>query len=153
MNKYLLILGLFIFIQTYAQSDDEAAVKKTIETFFEAFHAQDSAALHSLAGESIIMQTIAQDKEGNPVVKSNPFEEFVRTITSIPDTVNFSEKLKGFEIKIDGPMANAWTPYEFWVNDQFSHCGVNSFQLLHNGENWKIIYIIDTRRREGCNQE
>ncbi len=47
-------------------------------------------------------------------------------------------------------MANAWTPYEFWYNGNFSHCGVNSFQLIKKDEKWKIIYLVDTRRKEGC---
>ncbi|MBT8322548.1 MAG: nuclear transport factor 2 family protein, partial [Eudoraea sp.] len=74
----------------------------------------------------------------------------VEAIVSIPDTVKFEERIHSYQISIDGPMANAWTPYEFWLNDQFSHCGVNSFQLINDGSSWKIIYLIDTRRREDC---
>jgi hypothetical protein len=55
-----------------------------------------------------------------------------------------------YNIQIDGAMANAWTSYEFWVNGSFSHCGVNSFQLFKDEGAWKIIYLIDTRRKEGC---
>lgn len=35
-------------------------------------------------------------------------------------------------------------------NGNFSHCGVNSFQLFHDNGQWKIIYLIDTRQRTGC---
>ena len=45
---------------------------------------------------------------------------------------------------------DAWTPYSFFLNDTFSHCGVNNFQLLKKEGEWKIIYLIDTRRKEGC---
>ncbi|UWX56421.1 hypothetical protein NYZ99_09635 [Maribacter litopenaei] len=55
-----------------------------------------------------------------------------------------------YSIQIDGAMANAWTPYEFRINDNFSHCGVNSFQMVKLEGEWKIIYLIDTRRKEGC---
>jgi hypothetical protein len=47
-------------------------------------------------------------------------------------------------------MAAAWTPYRFYRNGEFSHCGVNSFQLVKMAEGWKIVYIIDTRRKEPC---
>lgn len=60
------------------------------------------------------------------------------------------EQLLDYNIQVDGNMANAWTPYEFWYNGTFSHCGVNSFQLFNDAGTWKIIYLIDTRRREGC---
>ena len=45
-------------------------------------------------------------------------------------------------------MANAWTPYQFWFNDQFSHCGVNSFQLIKVDNTWKIFFLVDTRRKD-----
>ena len=54
----------------------------------------------------------------------------------------------GFDIKIDGNMANAWTPYEFWFDGNFSHCGINSFQLIKEDKTWKIIYLVDTRRKK-----
>ena len=53
-------------------------------------------------------------------------------------------------IHVDANLASAWTPYEFYVNDKFSHCGVNSFQLVKLKGNWVITYLIDTRRREAC---
>ena len=48
-------------------------------------------------------------------------------------------------------MAHVWAPYEFWYNGEFSHCGVNSFQLFKEEDTWKIIYLIDSRRKEDCN--
>lgn len=54
-------------------------------------------------------------------------------------------------IKIDGALAIAWTPYKFYFNGLFSHCGVNSFQLVKLNGEWKIQYLIDTRRKNGCN--
>jgi len=53
-------------------------------------------------------------------------------------------------VKIDGPLAIVWTPYKFYFNGKFSHCGVNSFQLVRFNGVWKIQYLIDTRRRAGC---
>jgi hypothetical protein len=43
-----------------------------------------------------------------------------------------------------------WTPYELEVEGIFSHCGVNSFQLIRINEQWKITQITDTRRKEDC---
>jgi hypothetical protein len=38
--------------------------------------------------------------------------------------------------------------YAFYLDDQFSHCGVNAFQLVRMEAGWQIIQITDTRRRE-----
>jgi hypothetical protein len=47
-------------------------------------------------------------------------------------------------------MATAWTPYKFYLDKTFSHCGVNAFQLFKSENGWKIISILDTRRKEPC---
>lgn len=134
-----------------AQNNEKGEVKKTVEMFFKGFHNQDSSLIKSTTSPGIIMQTIGRDKEGTSIVKTSEFNNFLKSIVSIPDTTKFREKLLSYQIKVDGNMANAWTPYELWINDSLSHCGVNSFQLHKQNGVWKIIYIIDTRRREGCN--
>ena len=125
-------------------------MRTTIETFFEGFHKQDSTVIKQVVADNIILQSIGRDKKGNTIIKSDEFSQFLKSIVSIPSTVTFEEKILGYNIQIDGNMANVWTPYEFWLNDQFSHCGVNSFQLVKMNDAWKIIYLIDTRRKEGC---
>lgn len=150
MRSFLLLLVLVVMNTTTAQKTDEQAVQKTIERFFTGFHNQDSTIIQSTVSEAIILQTIGSDKKGTEKVKTENFERFIQSIISIPDTTKFQERLLSFTIKVDGSMAHAWTPYEFWVNDSFSHCGVNSFQLFKETGEWKIIYIIDTRRKEDC---
>jgi hypothetical protein len=54
-------------------------------------------------------------------------------------------------VLIDGNLASVWTDYKFYIGEKFSHCGVNSFQLFKGDDGWKIIYIIDTRRKDNCN--
>ena len=60
------------------------------------------------------------------------------------------ERISFETVKVDGDLAIAWTPYKFYLGDQFSHCGVNSFQLVKLEGVWRIQYLIDTRRRQGC---
>ena len=151
-NTKLFILALLMaFHVGNAQNNEEKMVKKTIEAFFEAFHQQDSIAIRETVSKDIVLQTIGKDADGREVVKTDDFNHFLKSIVSIPATTKFEEKIMSYNIQIDGAMANAWTNYEFWVNDSFSHCGVNSFQLFNDQGNWKIIYLIDTRRKEGCN--
>jgi hypothetical protein len=40
-----------------------------------------------------------------------------------------------YEVQIDDNLAAVWTEYEFYVGKNFSHCGVNAFQLVKNAEN------------------
>jgi len=150
MTKAVIIIFMFCSLKTLAQNNEQENVRTTIETFFEGFHKQDSTVIKQVVVDNIILQSIGSDKNGNTIIKSDEFSQFLKSIVSIPSTVTFEEKLLGYNIQIDGNMANVWTPYEFWLNDQFSHCGVNSFQLVKMNDVWKIIYLIDTRRKEGC---
>jgi hypothetical protein len=151
MKNTLFAILLVWFVHLSAQDDSQSkSVENAIEAFFEAFHQQDSHKMRLSLGNNPILQTIAKDQEGKPLVRTETFDILLKSIVSIPDTVKFEEKIKSFDIRIDGAMANAWTPYEFWLNGAFSHCGVNSFQLFNDGKGWKIIYLIDTRRKEDC---
>ncbi|MGB5460662.1 MAG: nuclear transport factor 2 family protein [Eudoraea sp.] len=150
MRVFICLLLIFSSGLLNAQNNEKEEVKKAVEMFFNGFHNQDSVLIKSTTSPGIIMQTIGRDKEGASVVKTSDFNNFLKSIVSIPDTTKFREKLLSYQIQVDGSMANAWTPYEFWINDKLSHCGVNSFQLHKQDGAWKIIYIIDTRRREDC---
>ena len=150
------LILLFVWLLTSnimtAQESEKKAIQKTIETFFDGFHQRDSILIKQTVSENIIVQTIGKNKEGNSVIRNEDFGKFLKSIASIPDTLQFKEKLMSFNIQVDGAMANAWTSYEFWMNNTFHHCGVNSFQLFKDENAWKIIYLIDTRRKEDCQE-
>lgn len=150
MKKILIGVLFLTFLTLTAQEDEKAAVQKTIDDFFVGFHAQDSMQIKATVAEGIIMQRIGVNKEGKITRQTNDFGVFLKGIVGIPKERKFEEKLTSYSIQIDGPMANAWTGYEFWIDGQMHHCGVNSFQLFNDGTGWKIIYIIDTGRKEGC---
>ncbi|WP_299122569.1 nuclear transport factor 2 family protein [uncultured Winogradskyella sp.] len=152
MKRLPLICTLILVSISNAQNPETENVKATIIEFFDAFHKQDTTALKAMAKGNIKMQSISVNKEGKTVLKEDDFYQFVKNIASIPKDRTFEERLLEFNIQVDGNMANAWTPYEFWYNGNFSHCGVNSFQLIKEDDNWKIIYLVDTRRRQGCQE-
>ena len=129
---------------------DEEEVKQLVITFFEGFHQQDSTAIKKVVHEQVIMQSIGKNQVGEVVLSKQDFSGFLTSICSIPDTVQFEERIHDYEVKLDGKMANVWTPYSFYVNGNLSHCGTNSFQLFKRKGVWKIFYIVDTRNREGC---
>jgi hypothetical protein len=150
----ILIIVVFIFSFTgnsTAQSENEADIKKVIKLFFKGLQSGDTTTIKKTITSDAILQTTFIDKEGESILRTEDFNKFLKSIASKKSEDNWEEKLLSYNIQIDGNMANVWTPYKFYLNYKFSHCGVNSFQLFHNGEKWNIIYLIDTRRRLGCN--
>ncbi len=150
MKIVFAVLFVFCLSPLSAQDSEQEAIKETIMTFFEGFHRQDSLMIKETVDQNIILQSIGTDSLGNNEVQAEAFSDFLKSIVGIPKTTQFQEVIQSFTIQVDGPMANAWTPYEFSLNGVFHHCGVNSFQLVKDQEQWKIIYLIDTRRKEGC---
>jgi hypothetical protein len=108
--------------------------------------------MKSVMTGKFMTQTAFKNKEGKDVLKTDDSSKLLEAIGKRTADQKWDERLKDYFIKVDGNMANAWTPYEFWFNGNFSHCGVNSFQLCHDNGQWKIIYLIDTRQRTGCKE-
>ena len=151
MNKSTLAAALcFIVLALSAQEKEKEAVKKTVQTFFEGFHKQDSLLMKSVVADNVLLQTTGRNKEGKTMLKTDNIGQLYRSIVSIPDSIQFQEKLTSWSIQIDRTMANAWVGYEFWLNGKFSHCGINSFQMVNFDGDWKIVYLIDTRGRSDC---
>jgi hypothetical protein len=143
MKKMMFMMSLLFTFGMQAQNQE---VQKTIDTFFEGFHAKDSIKIKSVCDGKMMLQSISETSKGN-TLSSQKASEFIKAIVSIPNKMTFQEKLLSYTIQVDGAMAHAWTPYEFYVNGKLSHKGVNAFTLFKDKEGWKIIYIIDTRRK------
>ena len=152
MLRILLLCVCLSTTAMYAQNDETAKVKAAIDTFFEGFHKGDTLMMKTVMYGKFTTQTAFKDNDGNDVLRSSESTDLVNAIANRPDTEKWDERLLDYHIKVDNNMANAWTPYEFWRNGEFSHCGVNSFQLFNDKGQWKIIYLIDTRQRTGCNE-
>ena len=144
MRSFITILFLFLGLVSNAQKQE---VQKCIDVFFEGFHQKDTLKLKSVCGDKIILQSISESKSKGNKLSNESAEEFYKSIASIPKTTKFQEKILSYNIQIDGTMAHVWAPYEFYLNDKLSHSGVNTFTLFKEKENWKIVYLIDTRRK------
>jgi hypothetical protein len=47
---------------------------------------------------------------------------------------------RGFdaEVRVSGPIAMVWLPYDLYIDDEWSHCGVDVFSMVHVDDQWKI---------------
>lgn len=153
MKQFCLILSLFFTLtvqQSFAQTNtEETAVKATINRLFEGMRKSDTTLIRSAFAAKNTMETIAKNKEGKFVVRTESVNNFIKSIGT-PHPEMYDERIVFTKVLIDANLASVWTDYKFYVGDKFSHCGVNSFQLFKGEDGWKIIYIIDTRRKDDC---
>ena len=153
MCKKLILSALLVLtfgLSGFSQSE-EKAVEDVIRSLFEGMKTKNAEQVAAAFYSEGLMQTVQAKPEGSTVA-SNAVADFVKRIATTPAETTLDERILDYQIKVDGTMASAWTPYRFYVNGNFSHCGVNSFQLVRMTEGWKIVYIIDTRRKEPCEE-
>jgi ketosteroid isomerase-like protein len=132
-----------------AQQDEEAAVRAVVESMFDAMRAGDSTALRAVLHPGATAAT-AFVRDGVPTLnREASLDQFVQAVGT-PHEAVWDERIWDTEVRIDGTLATVWTPYAFYAGDQFSHCGVDAFQLFKSEDGWKVFHIADTRRREGC---
>ena len=149
MKQFFIVLTVLAFSISSKAQTAEDSVKAVVTNLFTAMIKSDTTLLKSCFADSMVLQTIARSKSGGAEVKSETAATFVKSISSLkPGSAD--EQITFGTVLIDGPLALVWTPYKFYFNGQFSHCGVNSFHLVRFKDGWRIQYLIDTRRRTGC---
>ncbi len=137
-----------MFHQLKAQTNIDS-VKKAVNNLFVAMKTTDQALLTSCFADSAVLQTITKNKEGQLIVVNQKVADFATSISRFAKG-DLDEQISFDIVKVDGDLAIAWTPYKFYLKTVFSHCGVNSFQLVRQKNGWKIQYLIDTRRKTNC---
>ena len=153
-KQFLLILALLLSTWARAQtsSPEKEAIKKVVNTVFEGMRLSDSSMVKSVFAPNAVLQTIRPAKEGNSAtVNGNRLESWLKAIAQpkTPDQV-WNEVMEFDHILIDGNLAQVWGKYTFHIGNKFSHCGTDNFTLVKHAEGWKIVYLIDTSRKEGC---
>lgn len=151
------LLSLFVVamaLQSQAQSvtSDIEAIKKTVNTVFEGMKKCDSAMVKSVFAPTAVLQTIRNAKDGQSgTVTGDRMEPWLKAIAQpkTPEQV-WDEQIKFDQILIDGNLAQVWGSYTFHVGSKFSHCGTDNITLVRYADGWKIVYLIDTSRREKC---
>jgi hypothetical protein len=153
MQKSILYIICFLFTtQTtlIAQSSisaesatSEKEVKQVIQNMFQAMLQADTSSLRTCFSDKVIFQTIVNKPEG-AMINTESINDFIKSIgKQTPNALD--ERIEFGAIQVDPLMATVWTPYTFYLKGQYSHKGINSFQLVKFKEGWKIQYLIDTR--------
>ena len=147
MLKYTLLVILLSFsLKVFAQDDAKTRqqIKTVIDNFFDAMHKGDSAAM------SKTLHPTAQIKTAGEKVQSTPAATFLMAIAMKPRPNVWLEKLYSYEIKWDVNLAWVSTEYSFFLDGKLSHCGYNHFVLAKENNEWKIQFLIDSRRTDNC---
>ena len=129
MKYFFILLTALITTGNVNAQRAEDSIKAVINTMFAGMKNADAVLFKNSFGDSAIMQTISRSKEGKTIVINESLAEFAGFVSQLKKD-SADERIIFETVKVDGPLAIAWTPYNFYHNGKFSHCGVNSFQLV-----------------------
>lgn len=155
MQKLALSL-ILIFIPTLCSSanaqyaNEEAAVLATMDNFFTALAASDRNGLEQTTIPGSLFISASVDEDGNETVNTITREAFVNSLSNPA-----SRRLERYwnpTVLVQENIAVFWAPYDFHVNGEFTHCGIDSFQLFKMDGVWLIGSSSYTRETVGCPQ-
>ena len=130
-----------------AATPDEQAVLAAVQSFFDTMAAKDvEGAKEVLVPEGRLFSVRAVD--GEKVVRSSTNQEYLDRLANAQG--NWLERMWKPEVRIQGDMATVWTPYDFHRDGEFSHCGIDAFNLMKIDGAWKIAGGSYTVERTGC---
>ena len=123
-----------------------AAVKLVIDNFFESINTGNGELLASLNVEGAQIFNIREDTEGE--------YEFVERSWFSAENFNsdtqLTERYWDEELLMSDVLAVFWAPYDFYIDGEFSHCGIDVLNLIKIDDGWKIGHAMWTIQRPDC---
>jgi len=153
MKKKLILYAFIFFISAPAVAQnnkpDSVRIAEIITNIFDGMRESDTAKMAPYMHPNVKMQSLTMDESGNKLSELNGASSWLNAVANNHGDI-WDEQIDHLRIQTDGAVASAWMDYKFYLGDKLSHCGVNSFQFIKTNEKWKIIYIIDSRKKINC---
>lgn len=130
----------------YAPTDaEEAEVVAALQSVFDALRSGDADLLRDVMDPGVVMHFSERNAAGEASFGSSTVEGLATRIAS--SEVPLIERMWDPVVRVDGALATIWTPYDFYVGDQFSHCGVDSATLMNGEDGWRVVGLSWTRHQ------
>ncbi len=127
-----------------AEASEEKAVLAVVQKFFDALAARDADAARAV----LLPQGQYYAVRENGAVSGASHAELAARLPAGKEKL--LERMRNPRVQIRGGIAAVWTEYDFHRDGKFSHCGVDSFNLVKMPEGWRIAGLIYTVEPRGC---
>lgn len=123
-------------VQAQTLSGDEAAALAVAESALAAVSRSDFVAFTDLMLDSAVTFSAGM-RNGQYRLQFNTRAQQRGLSTS----ARFTERGFRPEIRVAGPLAMVWLPYDFYREGKWSHCGVDLFTLMKADGHWRIATL------------
>jgi hypothetical protein len=153
MKKSIVLLGLLFSLKCFSQPNAQSAkddIMKVVSTYFNSILNKDSITFCNLfALDSVSFYGVAAPDSYQAYAKKNPkaqlllkdnYRGFIRFVVS--SKAKAEEKYDHVMIWNDNTIATIAFNYSFWIGDKETNWGIETWQLIFNGKEWKIMSAL-----------
>jgi len=123
-------------------AQQEAEVVQTLQHLFDALRTGDAELLLSVLDPDVVMRS-TETRDGRTSFSRSTTEGLAERIAS--SETPLIERMWDPVVAVNGAMATLWTPYDFYIGDTFSHCGVDAATFMQTPDGWMIVGLTWTR--------
>ena len=134
VKRLFLILSLCLSVTVLA--DDRADMLSIADEALEMITAEDNAGLAGLMIEEAMVY-IGDVHEGQYRVRTRTFAD-TRDRAFGADLV---ERGWNPTVMVSGTIGIVWYPYDIYVDSEWSHCGIDIFNMIRTEEGWRIAAL------------
>lgn len=150
--RLVLMMLVMVAGNAIAQGDERSAILTVMQQAFDAVHSQDPddwRAIQLTEGTTLSFRPHPDGDTGRLEMRIAQNEAFIADLAD--DGHEYVERWTGDPtVLIRGPIAVVWGEYEFWIDGEFSHCGVDSADLVKMDGKWKIANFMWTVEKDHC---
>lgn len=128
-----------------SEAKERQAVLTVVQEFFDTMASKDVEGARRILIPEGRFHSVRDLKSGK-VTQTFTNQQYLQELAKGKE--RYRERMWNPEVRIHGFIATVWTPYDFWVDDKLSHCGVDSFNLIKADGEWKISGGVYTVERE-----
>ena len=148
IGAILLLISLPILAAAQTTEETEkTAVIKVVQQFFEAMDHHDTATAKKIVLMDCQLYSVQQTKD-SIINRMRKFTDFLLVVGQTNRSLE--EKMWNPTVMIHNQIAIVWAPYDFHLNGQLTHCGIDEFNLVKTNEGWKIAGVMYTVEPDGC---
>jgi hypothetical protein len=120
-----------------APAGERGQVLAVTDSALAAISRNDFVAFTDLMIDSAVVYGAGPSSEGKIRASSRSRAAWRATIAK----ERYTERAFRPEVHISGPLAVVWTPYDFYSDGRWSHCGVDTFTLVKVADRWRIATL------------
>ena len=146
-SSLLILVAIFLGSVNFFAQSEEKAITDVIDRFFISMTERDSATAAEILTPDGQYYGTHRNGEKLEVFRVT-HESYLSRLSKRKE--NVLERYWNPTIHVEGPIAQVWAEYDFYINGVFSHCGVDAFSLIIVEDKWKICGVIFNMETEGC---